>query len=71
MRIGAMVGEKADGSFEYIGKPGDVQALIDIQAVETLKGNYIKTWIVDVKVRPLKAKKCVGEPDAPAAKAKK
>ena len=70
MRIGVMVGKRPDGSLEYIGQPGDVAALIEIQKVETLKGNFVKTWIGDISANPLKAKKCVGKPDAPK-KAKK
>ena len=68
MRIGVMVGKKQDGSFEYIGKPGDVSALIDIQAKEVLLGNYVKTWIGDISSGPLKAKKCIGAPVVKAPK---
>ena len=68
MRIGVMVGKKHDGSFDYIGKPGDVSALIEIQAKETLLGNYVKTWIGDISSGPLKAKKCTGEPQVKVSK---
>tara|TARA_R100001244_G_scaffold124969_1_gene94908 strand:+ start:249 stop:467 length:219 start_codon:yes stop_codon:yes gene_type:complete len=71
MRIGVMVGKKHDGSFEYIGKPGDVAALIETQSKETLLGNYVKTWIGDISSGPLKAKKCVGASKVkPSKKAK-
>jgi hypothetical protein len=60
MRIGVMVGKNHDGSFEYVGKPGDVSALNDIMETEVLKGNFVKLWIGDISTRPLKAKKCVG-----------
>jgi hypothetical protein len=68
MRIGVMVGKKHDGSYEYIGKPGDITALIDIQSKESLLGNYVKTWIGDISSAPLKAKKCVGETTVKASK---
>ena len=68
MRIGILVGKLEDGTLEYLGKPGDVDALDKIQrALVNAKGvvevgkkvkRYVKTWLADAALDPLKAKKC-------------
>tara|TARA_Y100000310_G_C20193172_1_gene583426 strand:- start:178 stop:408 length:231 start_codon:yes stop_codon:yes gene_type:complete len=71
MRIGVLVGKKADGSLEYIGKPGDIAALDAKQQALTDSADYVKTWLADASQNPLKDKKCVGATPAKAAKKKK
>jgi len=74
MRIGALVGKTEKGTFEYIGAPGDIDALDELQRKITDAGGkvrgaggkdgaskgsqYVKTWLADVSQKPLKAKKC-------------
>ena len=70
MRIGVLVGKKADGSFEYLGTPGEITVLDGLQRQESLKGNYVKTWLADASQHPLKAKKCIGAPAKAKAKPK-
>ncbi len=70
MKIGVMVGKKPNGSYEYVGQPGDVEPLIAAQRDETSKKNYVKTWVGNIASRPLKAKKCAGVSVSPRGKGK-
>ena len=74
MRIGVLVGKDNKGGCHYIGKPGEITDLDEIQRKITDAGGkhgkiqLVKTWLADATVNPLKAKKCVGsavvvEPD--------
>ena len=68
MRIGVLVGQTEKGDFEYLGKPGEIDDLDNMQrglvdaggVVKQGKGEkrYVKTWLVDATRNPLKAKKC-------------
>lgn len=68
MRIGVLVGKTDKGEFEYIGKPGLIDALdktqrklVDAGGVVKsgkVEKRYVKTWLADASQHPLKAKKC-------------
>ena len=67
MRIGVLVGKRADGQVDYLGNPGNVDELDKLQRQITDKGGlkagksfvkYVKTWLADASANPLKAKKC-------------
>lgn len=68
MRIGVLIGKTDKGGFDYIGNPGDVDALDKAQRAIVNAGgkvgegktakHYVKTWLADASQHPLKAKKC-------------
>jgi len=75
MRIGVLVGKLIDGTFEYLGHPGEVADLDALQRKITDAGGivkvgkgvkkYVKTWLADVSAAPLKAKKTAGAGSEP------
>ena len=70
MRIGVLVGRKADGKCDYLGEPGDIVALDELASKMADEGSdYIKLYIADVTSNPLKTKK--SQPKVVAPKAKK
>ncbi len=47
MKIGGMVGKLADGTIEYLGKPGEISVLKKLQRKmnAAYDGKYVKTWV--------------------------
>ena len=58
MKIGVLVGKKQDGTFEYVGVPGNVDALKTKQRELTESGPYVKTWLSDAARGVIHAKGC-------------
>jgi len=68
MRVGVLVGRRADGGYEILGEPGSISELDALQRKVVDDGGVItkgkqkvkldNTWLADVTRNPLKAKKC-------------
>ncbi len=72
MRIGVLVGRREDGGFDYLGTPGQIDALDQLQRDITDAGGeykgarYVKTWRTDASSPPCKSKKCGPQTAAPS-----